>query len=177
MDLTERELDLCRAYKILCHAEIEYYFEEIARVVLQESLWQWDNGYKVTLPIVGLLGNFERIETNDTINTKIHKIASDYFNQIIKTNHGIKEENIRKIYVNLGIDISEFDITWISLLSSYGTSRGTIAHTSATTQTAINIQEAISDTERILNGIEEFEKEIEKQTKINLNNAEKRGTL
>lgn len=177
MDLSERELDLCRGYKILCHAEIEYYLEEIARIVLKESLWRWRNDKKVTLPIVGLLGNYEKIETNDSINTKINKVANDYLVKVIKGNHGIKEDNLKKIYVNLGIDISEFDTTWIAALSSYGTSRGTIAHTSAMAQTPINIQEAIADTNYILDGIELFEQEIEKQTKINLYNAEKRQNL
>lgn len=177
MDLSERELDLCRGYKILCHAEIEYYLEEIARIVLNESLWCWRNDKKVTLPIVGLFGNYEKIETNDSINTKINKVTNDYLVKVIKGNHGIKEDNLKKIYVNLGIDTSEFDATWIAALSSYGISRGTIAHTSATAQTPINIQEAIADTNYILNGIELFEQEVEKQTKINLYNAEKRQNL
>ena len=174
MDLSERELDLCRGYKILCHAEIEYYFEEVARIILEESLWCWRNEKRVTLPIVGLLGNYEKIETNDNINTKINKIANDYIIKVIKGNHGIKEDNLKKIYVNLGIDISEFDAMWVAALSSYGSSRGTIAHTSAMAQTPINIQEATTDTNYILTGIEVFEKEIEKQTKINLYSAEKR---
>lgn len=177
MDLSERELDLCRGYKILCHAEIEYYFEEVARMILNESLLCWRNEKKVTLPIVGLLGNYEKIETNDNIDTKINKVANDYLVKVLKGNHGIKEENLKKIYVNLGIDTSEFDLTWIMALSSYGSSRGTIAHTSAMAQNPINIQEAIADTNYILNGIELFEQEIEKQTKINLYNAEKRQII
>lgn len=177
MDLSERELDLCRGYKILCHAEIEYYFEEVARMILNESLLCWRNEKKVTLPIVGLLGNYEKIETNDNIDTKINKVANDYLVKVLKGNHGIKEENLKKIYVNLGIDTSEFDLMWIMALSSYGSSRGTIAHTSAMAQNPINIQEAIADTNYILNGIELFEQEIEKQTKINLYNAEKRQII
>lgn len=177
MDLSERELDLCRGYKILCHAEIEYYFEEVARMILNEGLLCWRNEKKVTLPIVGLLGNYEKIETNDNIDTKINKVANDYLVKVLKGNHGIKEENLKKIYVNLGIDTSEFDLMWIMALSSYGSSRGTIAHTSAMAQNPINIQEAIADTNYILNGIELFEQEIEKQTKINLYNAEKRQII
>lgn len=177
MDLSERELDLCRGYKILCHAEIEYYFEEVARMILNESLLCWRNEKKVTLPIVGLLGNYEKIETNDNIDTKINKVANDYLVKVLKGNHGIKEENLKKIYVNLGIDTSEFDLMWIMALSSYGSSRGTIAHTSAMAQNPINIQEAIADTNYILNGIELFEQEIEKQTNINLYNAEKRQII
>lgn len=174
MDLSERELDLCRGYKILCHAEIEYYLEEVAKMILNESLWCWKSEKKVTLPIVGLLGNYEKIETNDNIDTKINKVANDYLEKALKGNHGIKEENLKRIYVNIGIDTSEFDITWVAALSSYGFSRGTIAHTSAMAQTPINIQEAIADTNYILDKIEFFEQEIEKQTKMNLYNIEKR---
>lgn len=174
MDLNEREMDLCRGYKILCHAEIEYYFEEIARIILKESLWNWQNDKKVTLPIVGLLANYEKVDTNESISTKINKIATDYNNMLSKSNHGIKEENLKKIFGNLGIDVSELDVIWVSTLSSYGSSRGTIAHTSAMVQIPINIQEAINDTNIILQGIENFEIELIKQTKIDLYKAEKR---
>lgn len=174
MDLNERELDLCRGYKILCHAEIEYYFEEIAKIILKESLWNWQNDKKVTLPIVGLLANYEKVDTNDSISTKINKIAADYSSMLSKSNHGIKEENLRKIFGNLGVDISELDTIWVATLSSYGSSRGTIAHTSAMVQIPINIQEAIHETNIILEGIENFEIEIIRQTKIDLFKAEKR---
>lgn len=174
MDLNEQELDLCRGYKMLCHAEMEYYFEEIARIILKESLWNWQNDKKVTLPIVGLLANYEKVDTNENISTKINKIATDYNNMLSKSNHGIKEENLRKIFNNLGVDISELDAIWIATLSSYGSSRGTIAHTSAIVQMPINIKETIRETNSILDGIENFEVEIINQTKIDLYKAEKR---
>lgn len=174
MELSEREMDLCRGYKILCHAEMEYYFEEIARIILTESLWNWQNDKKVTLPIVGLLANYEKVDTNESISTKINKIASDYNNMLSKRNHGIKEENLKKIFGNLGVDISELDAIWVATLSSYGSSRGTIVHTSAIVQIPINIQEAINETNIILQGIENFEIELIKQTKIDLYKAEKR---
>lgn len=177
MELSEREMDLCRGYKVLCHAEMEYYFEEIARIILNESLWNWRNNKKVTLPIVGLLANYEKVDTNDSVSTKINKIANDYNNMISKNNHGIKEENLKKIFGNLGIDISELDAVWIAALSSYGSSRGTIAHTSAIIQIPINIQEAVNETDFILQGIEGFETELARQTQIDLYKAEKRQMI
>ncbi|MCM1125308.1 MAG: HEPN domain-containing protein [Lachnospiraceae bacterium] len=174
MELNEREMDLCRGYKMLCHAEIEYYFEEIAKIILKESLWNWQSDRKVTLPIAGLLANYEKIDTNDSISTKINKIASDYSKMLSKSNHGIKEENLKKIFGNLGVNVSELDAIWVATLASYGSSRGTIAHTSAIVQTPINIKETIIETESILDGIENFEIELINQTKIDLYKAEKR---
>lgn len=174
VNLSERQMDLCRGYKVLCHAELEYYFEEIAKIIVDESLWRWQNEQIVTFPIIGLLGNFEKIETNDNVETKINQVAKDYLNKIVKKNHGIKEENLKRLYFNLGINISEFDATWVAMLSSYGASRGMIAHTSVAAQNPVNIQEASAETKHILEGIEAFEKEIEKQTKLNLYIAEKR---
>ncbi len=174
MELSAREMDLCRGYKVLCHAEIEYYFEEIARIILTESLWNWQNDKKVTLPIAGLLANYEKVDTNDSISTKINKIAADYNNILLKSNHGIKEENLKKIFGNLGVEVAELDAVWVGTLSSYGVSRGTIAHTSAMVQIPINIQEAINETNIILQGIENFEMELIRQTQIDLYRAEKR---
>ena len=93
---------------------------------------------------------------------------------MLKSNHGIKEENLKKIFGNLGIEVSELDAIWVGTLSSYGLSRGTIAHTSAMVQIPINIQEAINETNIILQGIENFEIELIKQTQIDLYKAEKR---
>ena len=95
VNLSERQMDLCRGYKVLCHAELEYYFEEIAKIIVDESLWRWQNEQIVTFPIIGLLGNFEKIETNDNVETKINQVAKDYLNKIVKKNHGIKEENLK----------------------------------------------------------------------------------
>lgn len=81
---------------------------------------------------------------------------------------------MKKIFGNLGIEVSELDAIWVGTLSSYGLSRGTIAHTSAMVQIPINIQEAINETNIILQGIENFEIELIKQTQIDLYKAEKR---
>lgn len=173
MDMTDRELDLCRGYKVLCHAELEEYFEEIAKILVHESIAKWRNDEKIYLPVVGLLGNYEKIETNDTITTKICKIANDFVNYVKKSNHGIKEENLNKLFGCLGINMREFDSTWIATLNTFGSSRGVIAHTSAVAQNPINISETIREVELIVTGVEAFEKEVERQTKINLYIAEK----
>lgn len=174
MHLTSREMDLCRGFKVLCHAEMEGYFEGIAKILVHESSYIWRNEKKILLPIVGLLGNYEKIDTNDTIDTKINKVMTDYLQFVNKKNHGIKSDNIDKLYTALGINCDRFDNTWLTMLDSFGNARGLIAHTSASVQSHINIGDTVGEINHILDEIENFEKEIENQSKINLYEAEKR---
>lgn len=80
------------------------------------------------------------------------------FRKEINSNHGIKEENIRKLFGPLGYKIDEFDVSFISTLSSFGTLRGEMAHTSANkTQQPLDQNTELTRINDLLVGIEAFE--------------------
>ena len=61
---TLRELSMARAYGLLVHAEIEYYFENIAKDVVLESYKKWKSDRKpsqVLMSITAFLDIKEQI--------------------------------------------------------------------------------------------------------------------
>jgi len=155
--LNDCDYDQIRAYIALCHAEFESYLEQHATDVVDKALLLWTNGRKPTLPLIALFAHFEHIEKNDNTTQKIHMITSRFKRGVIKQNNGIKSENIRKLFVPIGVDFDEIDSAWTSTLDSYGAKRGETVHMSAKVQQPLDISTVLADTEIVKNGIKDFE--------------------
>lgn len=116
-ELEDRDYDLCRGYRVLCHAEIESYLEDRAEELLLFSIHQWRNEKKITKSLLSLCSYFKFIENHSKdLETKIIKICNDFKKEVIKQNHGLKEANLKKLFKPLGIDFSSNDLdqTWIN---------------------------------------------------------------
>lgn len=48
-----------RAYKVLTHAELEYYFEEVAKAIAQKALREWRSSNQVSKPLLALVAKSE----------------------------------------------------------------------------------------------------------------------
>lgn len=160
-NITPQQEDLVRAYRLLCHAEIEDYIEGLATKLLEDGVQIWNEKRVANYNIASLFICSEKIERNFDITQKANQLFSNYRN-IIKGNHGIKEENIKKIFVPLGYKIDDFDNVFISDISSFGTSRGQVAHTSASTQTqqALNFDDEKLKVDHIVEGLIEFKRNL-----------------
>lgn len=158
--LTALQEDRLRGMRLLCHAEFEDYFESIALRLLSFAEQRWIQNRVANYNLASLFIWHEKIDKHDTYETKAHMIIADFRKQI-KDNHGIKEDNIKKLFGPLGYEINDFDITLISTLSSFGTLRGETAHTSATkTQQSLDQNTEICRINDLLNGILGFEEVI-----------------
>lgn len=155
--LTKRQIDLCRAFRVLCHAEIEAYFENVALMLINNAKESWDTKKEANITITSLFAQYEKIEMKASLNTKIHHVLSLFVKQQIKLNNGIKEKNIIDLFVPLGLDRDNFDAAWLATLDSYGNKRGTTAHTSAKTQQPIDVTTELNTLNYILIGIKDFE--------------------
>lgn len=133
---TRKEQDLIKSFILLTHAEIEAYIEDIAKDKIQQAIRNWNltrnksNCLKSVLAFVGSEINFDNDSNAKNLAHRINRIISHYFNSIIDKNHGIKENNILKILLPLGIEINQFDLTWLSTMNSFGATRGLFAHSS-----------------------------------------------
>lgn len=155
--ITNLQADRLRGLRLLCHAELEDYFESTALKLLTKAEKKWIERKIANYNLSSLFIWHEKIDKNDTNETKANMIIAD-FRKEIKTNHGIKEENIKKLFGPLGYKIDDFDATFISTLSSFGTLRGETAHTSANkTQQPLDQNTELNRIRDLLNGIEDFE--------------------
>lgn len=159
-ELEDRDYDLCRGYRVLCHAEIESYLEDRAEELLIFSINQWKKEKKITKSLLSLFSYFKFIENHNTnLETKIGKICNDFRSEVIKQNHGLKEANLKNLFKPLGIDFSSNDLdqTWINTMNSYGESRGITAHTSYQTQRPIDLTTERTNLEQIKEGLEHLD--------------------
>lgn len=159
---SDKEQDDIRAYLFLIHAELEYYFEEIARQKTDEALKKWiaDHNYKST--ILMSLSCFNKTNiTSQKIRERLHLVKNQY-HQIINNNHGIKEQNILDILLPLGVHYDDIDNTWLNTISSFGSQRGDVAHKSARVQSPLNPLDIKNNIALILQEIELLDKNIKK---------------
>src|SRR5215204_2103944 len=134
---TKIEQDLIRSYVLLVHAEIEAYFEDVAREKVRKALLNWTTNRKKSSCLNAVLayaGNeisYETVRKIDSNNIafRINK-AVNHFVALIQKNHGNKEHNIIAMLIPLGIEINQIDPVWLSTMEAFGNSRGNIAHNS-----------------------------------------------
>jgi hypothetical protein len=100
----------------------------------------------------------EKINVNEKI-----KIAINGFRKIIDGNHGIKEANLLKLLLPIGIDADNLDRQWLATMNTFGEERGLIAHSSATNprmQTSPDPQSELNRVQEILREIEKIDRQI-----------------
>lgn len=141
---TNAELDLIRAYVLLCHAEIETFIEDWAKILLQTLTAELQN--------LKSGSKFARLHAN--------RVARDLLHTI-NTNHGIKAKNLLNMFGPFGIletDFDAIDANFLSLLNGFGHRRGESAHGSVmrATKQPNPIQEKKTVYE-ILSHLEKFE--------------------
>lgn len=132
---TKKESDLIRSYVLLVHAEIEFYFEDIAKEKAVKSLRKWMSNRKKSNCLLAIMAfcsaeiNWDKKSKIDK--TKLHYRINETVNHYIgrlDNNNGVKAKNIKDILLPIGIEEHELDEAWLSTMDDFGKTRGTIAH-------------------------------------------------
>lgn len=143
---TKKESDLIRSYVLLCHAEIESFFEDIAELKVQNALNEWISNRKKSNCLLSLMAfcveeiNWERIQRaqKDNLDFRINKVSIHFLNKL-NNNHGIKSGNICNILLPIGIEFHELDQAWLNVMDNFGSKRGQYAHMSSSVQSQIDL--------------------------------------
>lgn len=156
-----------RAYKVLAHAEMEYYFEEVALAIAKKAHTKWKTENKTSTPLVSMVAYYEgRVwappnahdgnNADKDLDWRIDEAYTHYNNSVRANNHGIKEKNILSIFLPIGIKISDIDESMLLALDNFGSERGTIAHsTRASTLTTPN--DALASVDDLMTYIDAFD--------------------
>jgi hypothetical protein len=170
---SESQLSRTAAYRVLAHAEIEYYLEERAWTKVIDAKKAWETG-KTTRTLICLLGfsdltmdkppdtlkkpsnvkqdnHDKRLEITEKINSAIKS-----FKKIIDNNHGVKEKNILALLLPIGIDSDDLDPAWLADMNTFGEKRGLVAHTSATSYMTIQTPDPANE----LNTVTQIKNEL-----------------
>ena len=133
------------AFKLLTHAELEYYFEEIALTIAKDAYEKWKKNNIASPALVALLAyckkDFPAIpeSTNDQkskkgLDERIQDAYTQYNSYVRSNNHGIKEKNMLALFLPIGVKKDQIDNSLLIALDNYGAARGIIAHSTKAKQ-------------------------------------------
>ncbi len=144
----DKTIAYARAFRILAHAEIEHFLEDRTLEVARSALNKWKQNATANTTLLSLLA-FSGCMMNyppDSISpaqpnaADNHKKAieldsridqaSRQFHTAISENHGIKEKNVLRLLLAVGIKTSSIDQFLLIQLNSLGEKRGEAAHQS-----------------------------------------------
>lgn len=166
---TLRQIDSIRSYRLLVHAELEWYFENVATDIVKYALDKWLTKGKSSKVLTSLLTytdlDYSLKQKHPNVNKyvnltdRIHRVVSKYTGAI-RQNHGIKEENLLGILVPIGFDIDSFDQSWLATMSSFGENRGATAHKSYKVQQPIDPVSEVNTVNLILSETKKIDEEL-----------------
>jgi hypothetical protein len=161
--LLPRNQDKLRAFKLLVHAEIESFIENVVLTVWTKCDTEWKNNKKVA-PSLRFLTLFStsKYDANDNQVSRDDRITQilGSFKKAISNNNGIKRKNILQLIVPLGIEYSVIDQTWLATIDSYGSSRGQVAHNSYSTLHPLDRDVELKNLNLVLKGIRVIDNKI-----------------
>tara|TARA_Y100000815_G_scaffold271473_1_gene298118 strand:- start:1252 stop:1842 length:591 start_codon:yes stop_codon:yes gene_type:complete len=178
-DYTDRQQDRARGYRLLVHAEIESYLEDVSREAVTQAIRDWKVNKKPSSIIISFLASYhsswsvtEEIKNEELIQiaksrknakdsvVEVIDVAQRQFTQKLKDNHGIKDKNFKTLILPTGIDIGSLDQTWLTNIDSFGTKRGEVAHKAKRAQGTINPKDEFESVQTLLDGIEDLDRRI-----------------
>jgi hypothetical protein len=166
--------DRARAFRVLVHAEFESFVEDRALDVVDCSLREWLASGKVKPCLLALVayeagegwreasildpGSLKKPSLD--LEARI-KSARDSYNRYVRMqNHGVKERNLLRMLLPLGVRESDIDRQWLAAMDAWATGRGELAHRSGKLQvlpdpkeehqTALFLQEGLRDIDDLL---------------------------
>lgn len=177
---TDKEQDCARGYRLLAHAEIESYLEDISRETVTEAIRLWKKERKPSRSLISFLASYHsswnvsdqisneeiiqiaksRINAKESI-SKVIDLAQTQYLQRLKDNHGVKENNLFTLIIPTGVDVSELDSTWLTNLNNFGSLRGNAAHNSKLATDEINPKDEFSRINSLLVGLKQLDKIME----------------
>ncbi|WP_146073584.1 HEPN domain-containing protein [Amycolatopsis sp. CA-126428] len=162
-----------RAFRVLAHAEFEAYIEDRAAEVVNRAFDVWKDAGKLAPCLLSLVAYKDSLHPvpgslSDSSNKhKFHNLtgvvdaARNEFNKYLRRqNHGIKEKNILRILIPIGIKIEEINSSWLVTTDTWAASRGDAAHKSAKLQVKLDPQHELKTVMEILEGFEEMDQKI-----------------
>jgi hypothetical protein len=176
---TSQQLDNARGYRVLVHAEVEAFLEEIARAAVVTKLNDWTTSKRISGVLFCVLaaaihGFVDDVENpsitpvsirpsrtdSDTIDDTVTAAVQKYQGRIT-SNNGVKVKNLKILFLPLGVNFSELDTIWLNNMDSFGRMRGDVAHQSIGASHLINPQDELNSVNGLLVGLNALDQKIE----------------
>lgn len=148
----DRERDRARGFRVLAHAEIESFLEDISKEKMKEAARTWKRERQPTQAILSLIACYQARSGKETVDSVVDDAMRQYSSDV-RNNHGVKEENFMRLLRPVGIDTGGVDPTWLTNLNEFGKLRGEAAHSSKTTMVEINPKDEYQRVRDLMDGL------------------------
>ena len=165
-----RQFDRARAFRLLAHAEIESYLEDVAFDTANKAFRVWIESDIVTVPLVAMVAyvdkNLGTVPERHNLGRETDLVTRvrgclDIFNRYARAkNHGIRERDILKLLFPVGITAQDIDPTWLATTSSFGHARGNTAHRSNQVDHPPDPKSEWDTVTQILEGLSDIDKAL-----------------
>lgn len=173
---SDRQQDRARGYRLLAHAEIEAYIEEVCKDLVFKAIKLWKQNKKVTHVLFSCMASYHsgwnvqddinhqeiidfakaRFKARDSITSIIDTLAKQYVGQL-NSNHGLRLTDLTNLLLPTSISLTELDNTWLVNMDEFGKSRGECAHNSKYTSLAVDPSNELKRVTDLLVGLEELD--------------------
>ena len=143
---SDRVYDRVRGYRLLVHAEIEAFLEDAVLSVAKQAYTDWLVDRRPRQSLIALLAYHEgstdpvpdAISKTGASSTPLRsriKDATDAHSTWVRMkNNGIREKNVLRLVLPVGILESDLDAAWLQTIDGFGSARGDTAHQALRTQ-------------------------------------------
>ena len=166
-DYSARQFDRARAFRLLAHAEIECFLEDVAFDTANEAFQAWKKRGIITRPLVAMvayaeenLGPVPERKTGNDFDIRMRRSLNGFNSYAKSRNHGIRERDVLKLLLPVGIDEQDIDSTWLATTSSFGSTRGDTAHRSNQVDQPPDPRNELSIVTQILEGLADIDERL-----------------
>lgn len=174
---SDRELDRARGYRLLAHAEIEAFLEDITFQAARRSVSSWQTSKKVSDSLFCLVAHYHqgfgiegtdetapfpassRLKVKEAVK-EVVDVAMLQYRKIHADNHGVREENLYRLVIPIGVRKGDLDPLWVTNLSEFGKRRGEVAHKTVKVQQQLDPKSEFDAVDGLLEGLKNLDKLI-----------------
>lgn len=176
-DYTDRQLDRARGYRLLVHAEMEAYLEDVTFDAAKKGVSEWDKTRKVSDCLFCLVTSYHcgfkveglddeppfppssRPSAYDEIK-EVVRVAMVQYQKVHGDNNGIREKNLLRLILPVGIRKVDLDPLWVTNLDEFGKRRGDVAHKAVKAQQQIDPRSELQTIQGLAVGLKKLDELI-----------------
>ncbi|MGW4273789.1 HEPN domain-containing protein [Streptomyces seoulensis] len=166
-----------RAFRVLAHAEFESFIEDRVVEVIDEAVSDWKAGGFISLSLLAAVAYRESVSPiasslseatarparYPTLEGRVDAARSDIHRYARNQNHGIKEKNLLRLLLPVGIQESDMNSAWVSATESWATARGDAAHKGAKMQVRPDPQNELKTVGIVLDGFRDVDEQMQRK--------------
>ncbi|WP_424528872.1 HEPN domain-containing protein [Sphaerisporangium viridialbum] len=160
-----------RAFRLLAHAEFEAFIEDRVQQIATRAVNDWLS-HDIIRPSLLALVAFESttgwkdvtiLASNDKqkkapdLTQRIDDVRKGYINYVLRSNNGIKERNLLRMLLPLGVREENVDQQWLAAVQAWATARGELAHKSGKPQRLLDPQAESATVEYLADGFKDID--------------------